>query len=1025
MSDIRMVESNGETESKEKLQLRYDSGLIPAEKKPFLSSVENAFGPFICTEKGDLILDASSQIATMALGFSATALHGVVHHLESWTNREDTDKIRSLRNEFTSFLSRKTGWNDLSLFICNSGSEANEIALGECYRTRKNPQAKKVLAFEGSFHGRMLLALASTWNPAKREQYEWPDYTSCFVNFPEMKGDLTTDPGIPDHWIRTFARSSRVDFEMELNNLQVQDGCHAGLFELEKSCLLEIRQQLLSGEIFAILIEPIQCEGGDRYSSKRFQIALANMAKAFQVPLIYDEVQTGFGLGGDFFWYQLFDLQAPDGTPIYPDFVVCAKKAQVGLVLSHEKIPFDECYSVQSFIRGCLQGWMIDQLESEIFDLEGKARVLLENLVAQFADHLHSPRARGMSFSFDFHDKEALKRFIACRFEYGMLYYPAGTHTARFRLNTSFKGDYLELLFAQLIKALKQTFCGPEEQSEIQLSGCDRHYSYDFHLLFSKLKLDTLISGKRLSINEGKLQLDKLFEQAKKKEFEQLSYHVLNSTNYADYREQIDTLQLAVYEPVRQSSLQEFDKAILDCNGFGVVILDGDKLVGLSVCCPLETFGETPGVRQSVNYETGNSLYSMDITLDSKYRGASLGKFLKYAQLILAVSQGYQFIEGRNRDRLASQMLTHNFAVGALPSKYLLEDYKDSRAYRDCIYYQTDLEWKKAPLNLSKGVRSPWGMQISRKHLNHERQGVALNKMCLSNFLSNSFLLDIELISKQFPLIQRHLFTASGQSECLDKAIKTIWKFRKVQRILCMENTYFGHGSFAARSLALPGQQFYPVDFIPDPSSVGEAKAIEILKQQLSANDYLAFCVEPLMQKSLQRLSLEFLNTASEICSNSGVPIISNDTASAFNRYSSESFSAGPLFNADISILFLGGQMGLVMTSEKWFVSDPLALISTWDGDEHTLRLYAQYLRHYLDNQKDINRIRKRFSDHVKHLLNQQEKLCFDIHNGFGWIQGPLEYELARLCDKTICDGRYLLIPDDDSIAQYMEEHGS
>ena len=1022
---MKLVDGNSADQSQNKLQRRYDKGLLPAEKKPYLTELKNSFGPFIATESGRLILDVSSQIATLALGFSAKPLFGTVHHLESWTNRCDTNNIRNLRIEFRKFLQRKLGWTELNLFLCNSGSESNEIALGECYRTRKNPKAKKVLAFEGSFHGRLLLALASTWNPAKRVQYEWPDFTSSFVQYPEMKGDLETDPGIPEHWIDLFASATRSDFLEKLEQLKVEDGIHKGLFETEKSVLIEIRNQLISGNIFAILMEPIQCEGGDRYSSKRFHNALANMARDFQVPLIYDEVQTGFGLGGDFFWYQLFDLQDPAGEEIYPDYVVCAKKSQVGMVLSHTKIPFDESYGVHSFIRGCLQGWMVDQLQEHIFALEDVVRVHLNAVIEEFKEHLHSPRARGLSFSFDFKDKEALGRFIACRFEHGMLYYPAGSHTARFRLNTSFNDSLLKLLFQQLTAALKQAF--GIEFDRYRLSKIDSidSFSNDFHLMFSRLKMKQLDTKEELSEEDLHKHLTQLFNAARNNEHKQLRFEVLNVRNYSQYREQISALQKVVYEPVRQTPMCEFDQAFNDHDGFGVVILDGSNLIGLSVCSPMECFANVSGIRNSSNYGKKNTLYSADITVAEGYRGAKLGSFLKYSQLLQGFSRGYNSIEGRNRDRLATGMLAHNFSVGGLPLQYLAEDYKDQEEYRDCIYYRTDLKWQNASLNLSLGVHSPWGKIAFRDHLTEDNQAFAINKMCLSNFLSEAFLENLELIAKQFPVHQQHLFTASGQSESFDKAIKTIWKYRKVQRIICVEGTYFGHGSFMARSVALPGQDFYPVDHVPHPDRVGIQKALKILKSKLAENDYLAFCVEPLMQKNMQRMDLDFLKEASSLCKQKGIPVISNDSASAFNRYSAQSFSAGPLFDADVSVLFLGAQMGLVLAHEDFFVKDPLALISTWDGDEHTLQLYTSYLRYYIDHKNEIHDRRKLFDENLREIFEDQNQLEYELHNGFGWAHGALQQNLSSLLATTVCDGRYLIIPDDDSISEYLELHGS
>ena len=77
MCAMKMVNGNAADQSMSKLQQRYDKGLIPAEKKPYLTQLQKSFGPFIATESDQIILDVSSQIATMALGFSARPYLGL------------------------------------------------------------------------------------------------------------------------------------------------------------------------------------------------------------------------------------------------------------------------------------------------------------------------------------------------------------------------------------------------------------------------------------------------------------------------------------------------------------------------------------------------------------------------------------------------------------------------------------------------------------------------------------------------------------------------------------------------------------------------------------------------------------------------------------------------------------------------------------------------------------------------------------------------------------------------------------
>ena len=72
-----------------------------------------------------------------------------------------------------------------------------------------------------------------------------------------------------------------------------------------------------------MIVEPVQAEGGDRHASNSFFRRLRDMALAYDVPFIADEVQTGFGATGDVLWaHERWELDTP------PDFVTFAKKAQ-------------------------------------------------------------------------------------------------------------------------------------------------------------------------------------------------------------------------------------------------------------------------------------------------------------------------------------------------------------------------------------------------------------------------------------------------------------------------------------------------------------------------------------------------------------------------------------------------------------------------------------------------------------------------------------------------------------------------
>ncbi|MDO9181991.1 MAG: aminotransferase class III-fold pyridoxal phosphate-dependent enzyme, partial [Bacteriovorax sp.] len=348
----------------------YANKMIPAEKKTYMTKLKDSLGPYMGIESSDgsthYLLDAASQIATLGHGFNASVFFGTTEFLESWMNDSTTKEFKDMRISFQNFLNRKLNWKKTSITMVHSGAEANEVALGYCYRSRVNQAANKVLAFEGSFHGRMMITLAATWNKSKREPFEWKNYLAEYVKYPELS-DGQINVTFPDHWREIWS-------EATLKNFQIPETwSNDSMIKKEVDSLLSVRDQLLTKKIFSILIEPMQCEGGDCYSSDRFHTALLLMAKSFRVPVIHDEVQTGFHLGREFFWHRQLKLRDLTGAQLNPDYVVCAKKAQIGLVLSHREtknIFKGEEFSVASAFRGYANAISLDQCQSRIIELE-------------------------------------------------------------------------------------------------------------------------------------------------------------------------------------------------------------------------------------------------------------------------------------------------------------------------------------------------------------------------------------------------------------------------------------------------------------------------------------------------------------------------------------------------------------------------------------------------------------------------------------------------------------------------------
>ena len=154
-------------------------------------------------------------------------------------------------------------------FFCNSGAEANEAAI-KLARLHTPEERYKILTFDGGFHGRTFGALSATAQP---------------------KYHHGVAPMVPGFLYAPF------------NDLQAAE-------------------DLIDDQTCAVLVEPIQGEGGVRPASQDFLQGLRRICDGRNVLLIFDEVQCGCGRTGEWFAHQLFDVQ--------PDIMTLAKSLCAG-----------------------------------------------------------------------------------------------------------------------------------------------------------------------------------------------------------------------------------------------------------------------------------------------------------------------------------------------------------------------------------------------------------------------------------------------------------------------------------------------------------------------------------------------------------------------------------------------------------------------------------------------------------------------------------------------------------------------
>ncbi len=1010
-----------------RLEKLYKKGLIPPEKKPFLVDLRRSSGPFLAVDSGDLICDGASQIASHGLGFNPGAFFGVAQYLESWINDSHGEDYLAVRSAFESLLQRKAGSDKFRMVLKASGAESVESALAHFYDRRREKKAHRVLAFEGSFHGRMMVALASTWNPTKREPFAWPGYESRFAPYPEMDSDDVCGPAIPGSWQAVWTTEPDVPLDAQAaRGLAADDP----LLRMEVESLLTVREHLASGEVFAILIEPMQCEGGDRYSSSRFHQGLAYLSETFKIPLLYDEIQTGFGLGGEFFWHRLFNLRSTTRGEFFPSAIICAKKSQTGLVLIHD--PTDELLSakrcrfepvsVASVIRGYIQGSVIDQFRPVIDDLEQHTREHLANLGQRFPDQIRRLRCKGMAFAFDVESPEVIKTLVGKRFEHGLLYYPAGTHTARFRLSLGYRNGSLDLFWQQLDAALHDTFNASHDSSN--QPGVDSgirspadYFAYHKHFIDGKM---AWLNGEPTDNRPAAVAF--LQRELGTRGLE-LAVTAIDKHNYPKYRDQILHLQSEVYEESRRSTGDEFDQLFQSTNPLGLAILKDRIVVGMAFAGQLGLFRDVSGVADDPHVDDPDVGYMLDLTVAPCHYGM-LGRLLKRAMLLMAQTNGYTAMHGRNRDRLAAGMWAINLSLGSYCTSYLERDYPDQHAHRDCFYYRCPTVWQKPTVNLSTGIEQPLDVDQLDRPFVADQMPAMINKLTLSNFVTEPYLVHLEQVADIFPESLRHLYTANGLSEATDKIAKVLWKHRQPRNtLLTIEGSHFGSGSLLSRSLSGIGDPYFCVNRLPSPLATDDATYLAALETELQSESLMALFVEPFLRQSLTPLPQPILAQTIKLCHQYDVPIVFNDTVSTFYRYDRRGFSASSIdgLTPDASIVFLGGQMALAACSPKLFLDTPLLLISTWEGDAFSL---AQFHRAMREVQADLPGYFATIDAYQARILDsiQATDLASPrLHNGVGHLHGKIPSTLAAHVQSSH-QGRWTSCPSYGAMRRLLSE---
>ena len=399
---------------------------MPIEVLDVVVDFEKSHGAHLYDAKTDqFFLDFLSFFATLPLGFNHPRLTSpeVVEELGRVAIHKPSNSDIYSREmaEFLDVFARnaKPDFMKYAFFI-EGGAQAVENALKTAFdwKVRKNlargskkERGYKVIHFQESFHGRSgyTLSLTNT-SDVRKTQY-----------FPKFDWPRIVNP--------------KCIFPLEGENLQKVE-------KIEAKALAQIQTLLAkdSEDICALILEPIQGEGGDNHFRPEFHAELRRISDENDILLIYDEVQTGFGATGRMWAFEHY---------VRPDILAFGKKFQVCGILTSDRVDevSNNVFHVPSRINSTWGGNLIDmvrcRLYLEIFEeekvLEHTRRMgevllaELRQLEEEFPSKVYNSRGIGLFCAFDLPDAEFRTQFQQKLFENRLLILPCGEHSIRFR----------------------------------------------------------------------------------------------------------------------------------------------------------------------------------------------------------------------------------------------------------------------------------------------------------------------------------------------------------------------------------------------------------------------------------------------------------------------------------------------------------------------------------------------------------------------------------------------------------------
>ncbi|RUS14852.1 4-aminobutyrate aminotransferase [Endogone sp. FLAS-F59071] len=429
--------------------------LLPSHIVPDYSK---SLGNYIVDADGNTFLDLYCQIASLPIGYNNPALLDLVKKPEFATalvNRAalgvapNKDWIDSVEQAFMKVAPK--GLTNIFTSMCGSCSNENAYKAAFIYHQRvqrgmntpfsaedlnscMNNQAPgspnlSILSFRHAFHGRLFGSLSTTRSKAIHKldvpSFNWPQ-----ADFPQLKYPLS---------------------EHKSDNQKEEQRCLAQVSELLKTW---------SSPVVAVVIEPVQSEGGDNHASPQFFRSLRDLCQKQKVLFIVDEVQTGVGATGTFWAHEKWNLETP------PDIVTFSKKFQAAGYYYRAELRPNVPYRIYNTwmgdpVRAMQAVTIVKEVEEKnllanVRDVGSYVMQELEGIAGRSGGKVQNVRGEGTFIAFDMKDGAARDKFVADMRNAGVNMGGCGERAVRLRPMLVFQKRHADVFLDRMEEVVRK-----------------------------------------------------------------------------------------------------------------------------------------------------------------------------------------------------------------------------------------------------------------------------------------------------------------------------------------------------------------------------------------------------------------------------------------------------------------------------------------------------------------------------------------------------------------------------------------